>query len=217
MRAFTRIALAISAAGTALAVGGTAAVAAASNSASGTASGTPHPTTRVARPAVAGLSCAGLDQTFQNPQTNGSYPVTIVSNQPDGITGFAGAETIYGATSSGIPGRFTGTQLTGSTGNYLFSDRSTYIPSPGGGFGTYQPFSINGPATLTYTLTKNSPGHYTIALNFGANIYRQFTFPAQCIGESLVGYTSAIGNNERTDDATYTITVGNFAADPIIH
>ena len=214
MKAFTRIALAVSAAGVVLSGGVTAAVAA-----SGTASATPatpHPAGTAH--AAAALSCAGLDQLFQSPQTNGTYAVTIVSNQPDGLVGFAGSTNSAYVPSGGVPGRFSGTQLSGSTNNYLFSDRATFTAPQGGGFGgVYQPFSINSPAPLSYTLTRAAAGQYTIGLNFGSGINRQFSFTGQCIGEALVGYTRAIGNNEWTDDATYTVTIGGFVPDPIIH
>ncbi|MEZ0112988.1 hypothetical protein ABH920_007013 [Catenulispora sp. EB89] len=213
MKGFTRIALAVCTAGIVLSGGVTAAVAASGGTAE--AATAPH-AAGVAR-AAAGLSCSGLDQVFQSPQTGGSYPVTVVSNQPDGIVGFGGTPYGYGG-SDGVPGRFSGGQLSGSTGGYLFSDRSTFIPSGGGGFGgSYQPFSVSSLVPLTYTLTRNGAGQYTIGLNFGTGINRQFSFSAQCIGESLVGYTNAIGNNEWTDNATYVVTIGNFVPDPVIH
>jgi hypothetical protein len=210
VRGITRITLAACAVGLTLGAGGTAAVAVAAAGGPDTphATGTVHPATA--------MSCADLDQTFQSPQTNGMYPVTIVSNQPDGIAGFTGS--VYPSTVGGAPGQFSGTQLSGATSDYLFSDRTTFTPPPGGGFGgTYQPFSINAPASLSYTLARTGPGQYTVGLNFGADINRQFSFSAQCIGESLVGYTRAIGNNEWTDDATYTITIGNFVPTVPIH
>lgn len=211
MKAFPRLMLAVCAAGTALGVGGTAAFAEA-----GSGSAAPH-TARTVRTAAAGMSCAGLDQVFQSPQTNGRYPVTIVSNQPDGIAGFAGTQYAWSPT-GGVDARFSGNQLSGSTSNYLFSDRSTFIPPTGGGFGgSYQPFSINAPVPLSFTLSRAGAGQYTIQLTFGTGINRQFTFGAQCIGEALVGYTYAIGNNEWTDNATYAITIGNFVEDVPIH
>ena len=211
MGAFTRITLAGCAAGIALSVGGTAAVAAASSTSS-----TPRPAGAVH--AAAAMSCADLDQVFQTPQTNGTYPVTVVSNQPDGIVGYGGEQYSYSYPSGGVSGQFANGQLTGSTSNYLFSDRSTFIPPTGGGFGgASQPFSINAPVPLSYTLARTGAGQYTVGLNFGSGINRQFSFAAQCIGESLVGYTRAIGNNEYTDDATYTITIGTFVPTTIIH
>ncbi|NUR59862.1 MAG: hypothetical protein HOV87_14505 [Catenulispora sp.] len=212
MRVFTRFTLAVCTAGIVLGAGGTAAIAAA-----GSTSAAPHTTRATGTAQAAALSCAGLDQVFQSPQTNGHYPVTIVSNQPDGIVGFAGSEGA-GNPPGGMWSRFSGTQLSGSTSNDLFSDRTHFTRDPGGGFGgTYQPFTINAPASLSYTLSRAGAGQYTVGLTFGADINRQFTFTAQCIGEALVGYTNAIGNNEFTDNATYAITIGNFVADPIIH
>lgn len=211
MRVFPRTLLAGSAAAVVLSIGATAAVAA-----SGGASATPR-ASGVSPAATVGLGCAGLDQVFQSPRSDGSYPVTIVSNQPDGIAGFAGSQNAF-ASSGGVPGRFSGGQLSGSTSNYLFSDRSTFISSPGGGgfSEAFQPFSINAPVPLSYTLNKTGPGQYTVGLTFGTDINRQFSFATQCIGESLVGYTHAIGNHEWTDYATYTISVGDFVPDPII-
>jgi hypothetical protein len=219
VRGFARGVLAVCAAGIALGVGGTAAASAASTPSSPNRSKpSQSPNSPRPRRAAAALSCAGLDQVFQSPQSGGGYPVTVVSNQPDGIVGFGGSSGSFAGPANGIQGRVSGpNQLSGSTSGYLFSDRTTYTPSQGGFGGTYQPFSINGPVPFSFTLTWTGSGQYTIGLNFGTGINRQFSFSGQCIGEALVGYTRAIGNNEWTDDATYTVTIGTFAPDPIIH
>lgn len=156
-------------------------------------------------------TCADLDQLFTSLQGNGSYRLTIVSNQPDGIVGFSGrfpGNFSLNARRSG-PGA-----LSASSSNYLFSDRTFNTPSNGPFVGPAQGFSIYVHESVTVSVQHTGAGQYLVTLNFTGAINRRFEIPCQCIGEAIVGYTNAIGDNEYADHATYVVTIGRFTADP---
>lgn len=156
-------------------------------------------------------TCADLDQLFRSLRSNGTYRLTVTSNQPDGIVGFCGhfpGNFSVNARQSG-PG-----ELTATTTNYLFSDRTFDAPSNGPFVGPAQGFSIYAPEPVTVTVRQPADGQYLVVLHFTGGINRRFEIPGQCVGEAIVGYTSAIGNNEHAHRATYVVTVGRFTADP---
>jgi hypothetical protein len=151
------------------------------------------------------MDCNALDQLFQTLRTNGTYKVTIVSNQPDGIVG-------YGVTG----GRWTGQSvLSGSTDRYLFSDRTVTLPSSDPIFvGPENPFAVTAPESIDVTVASQGNGQYFVQLNFTGGINRQFAIAGQCTSGAIVGTAPAIGNNEHVDDAVYVVTVGGFTEDP---
>ena len=159
-------------------------------------------------------NCATLDQLFQNLQDGGAYPVTIVSNQPDGIVGFGG--TFPGSTGLTMRKKGPG-QLSGDTRGYLLSDRTFDTPPQDGFVGPPQGFSIFGPDPLSASVQRDGTSQYTLLLHFTGGINRTYEISAQCVGEAIVGVANAIGNNEHVNSATYTVTVGSFVPDPVIH
>ncbi len=154
---------------------------------------------------------ADLEQLFTSLQGHGTYRLTVVSNQPDGIVGFCGRFP----TNFSLNARLSGpAELTASSDNYLFSDRTFNTPSDGPFAGPAQGFSIYVHEPVTVSVRSTGAGQYLVTLNFTGGINRRFEIPCQCVGEAIVGYTNAIGNNEYVDHATYVVTVGTFAADP---
>jgi hypothetical protein len=146
-------------------------------------------------------TCADLERLFTSLRGDGTYRLTVVSNQPDGIAGFCGR----------FPGNFTLNarlsgpgELTASSDHYLFSDRTFAVPSAG----SPQEFE---PVTVSVRSTER--GQYLVILNFTGAIDRRFEIPCQCVGEAIVGHGNAIGAHEYTEQATYVVTVGPFTAD----
>jgi len=156
-------------------------------------------------------TCADLERLFTSLRGDGTYRLTVVSNQPDGIAGFCGR----------FPGNFTLNarlsgpgELTASSDHCLFSDRTFATPSDGPFTGPAQGFSIYAREPVTVSVRSAGAGQYVVILNFTGAINRRFEFPCQCVGEAIVGYSNAIGATEYADHATYVVTVGPFTADP---
>lgn len=156
-------------------------------------------------------TCTDLNQLFTTLRGNGTYRMTVVSNQPDGIVGFCG----HFPTNFSLNARRSGPgELTASSNNYLFSDRTFNTPSSGPFVGPAQGFSLYAHESVTVSVRQTGAGEYLATLNFTGGINRRFEIPCRCVGEAIVGCTNAIGNNEHAHHATYVITVGGFTADP---
>ncbi|MEV6638971.1 hypothetical protein [Amycolatopsis sp. NPDC051371] len=131
---------------------------------------------------------ADLDRLFASLQGHGTYRLTVVSNQPDGVAGFCGR----------LPGNLTlNARLSGPGELTAASDGSPGAREP-----------------VTVSVRSTGAGQYLVVLNFTGEINRRFEIPCQCVGEAIVGCSNAIGANEYADHVTHVVIVGPFSSDP---
>lgn len=153
------------------------------------------------------MDCAALDLIFENLNANGTYSVTVVSNQPDGIAGFG---ALLMRSDAAEP-----QTLKGAAERYLFSDRAVPSASQDPSISRPdQPFGLAGGEPVTASITRQTPGRYRLQIKFTGAINRAFDFEGQCMGAAIVGTAPAIGNSEGVDTAVYVVTTGRFTPLP---
>ncbi|MFL6123843.1 hypothetical protein [Actinophytocola sp.] len=136
-----------------------------------------------------------------------------MSNQPDGICGYAALGLRM--TAGGRLGHPAGV-----SSSYLFSDRVRQWPGDPGTFGMPQPFEVYSAAKFDILISAAGNGRYDVRMDFGADINRQFDLwsngqpGAQCVEGAIVGTGPAIGNTEHVDRAIYVVTIGKNVPDP---
>ena len=141
---------------------------------------------------------ASIDYVFhQVISAGGAGDMTIVSNQPDGLVTYTSG-SLYKISDSALQGN----------ASMLFSDRLLDYPDPGGGPVLLQNrFSGQASQALQITLTSPSSGTYELELNIPSPFNRDFHSPLTVYGDLAYGSTSAIGNTEDVDYATYLISL----------
>ncbi len=141
---------------------------------------------------------ASIDAVFHKVMSEGgNAAMIVVSNQPDGLVTYTAAN-LYRISDSAIQGN----------GSMLFSDRLLDYPDPGGGpVQLENRFNHLASQGLQITLTSPGNGAYELELNLPSPFNRDFHSPLTVYGDSAYGSTSAIGNTEHVDSATYLITL----------
>lgn len=151
-----------------------------------------------------------IDARFLSLASNGFYRASLVSTQPDGISGYAGAN----ARGLNLRKQAEGT-LSGSTTGFFLSDRTAPTAGSGGFIGEPQPFALAGAEPLEVTAVRVGVDQFTVTLRFTGSINRTLSFSARTVGETVVGATRAIGMTEHGSLATYVLAIGAFERNPL--
>ncbi len=122
--------------------------------------------------------------------------VTIVSNQPDGIS-------LYG---TGTLVRVSGEQIRGDVRS-LFSDRQIPIPDLTGPFMSQQPFGVRNPQAGLVALVSTDMSSFRMSFELFDPFNRTFDMDLNLIEGIAYGTSPAIGNNEPIHRAVHLVSL----------